>query len=96
MSAHDLRHLGSVRRTTSRRVDYFGGLTERLRTDRGWRDHAERLYVLASVVVEPVHGAARNAECLRQLDVGICGCICVGSRVTPGFKPVEETKLFRG
>ena len=27
----------------------------------GWRNHAERLRFLASVVIEPVNGAARNA-----------------------------------
>ena len=29
---------------------------------RGWRDGAEGLHVLAAVVVEPMNGAARNAE----------------------------------
>jgi len=38
-------------------------------TDRGWRDRAERLDVLAAVVVEPVNGAARNAEGLPRPDV---------------------------
>jgi hypothetical protein len=33
MPAHDLRHLYSVRRTTSRRVDHFGSLAEILRAN---------------------------------------------------------------
>ena len=71
MAAHDLRHLRSVRRPTGRRVDHLGRLAEKLRTDRSWRDHAERLRVLASVVIEPVNGAARNAECLPWPDVNL-------------------------
>src|SRR5829696_1761233 len=69
MAAHDVGHLDSVRRATGRRVDHVGSLAEILRTDRGWRDGAERLHVLAAVVVEPVNGAARNAERLPRPDV---------------------------
>ncbi len=46
-----------------------GRLAEVLRTDGGRRDGAERLHVLAAVVVEPVNGAARNAEGLSRPDV---------------------------
>ena len=71
VAAHDLRHLCPVRRTTGRRVDHLGSLAEILRTDRGWRDHAERLHVLASIVIEPVNGASRNAERLSRPDVDL-------------------------
>ena len=60
MAAHDFRHLCPVRRTTGRRVDHLGRLTEKLRTYRSRRDHAERLSFLGSVVIKPVNGAARN------------------------------------
>ena len=66
VTAHDLRHLRSVRRTTGCRVDHLGTLAEILRPDRSWRDHAKRLYVLHSMVIEPVNRAARNAECLSR------------------------------
>ena len=46
-------------------------LAEILRTYRGWRDHAECLRVLASVVIEPVNGAPRNAKCLPRPDVDL-------------------------
>src|SRR5829696_3630127 len=71
VAAHDLRHLRSVWRTTARRVDHLGRLPEILRTDRSWRDHANRLYVLHSMVIEPVNRAARNAECLSLCDVDL-------------------------
>ena len=59
MAVHDFRHLCSVRRTTGRRVHHLGRLAEILRTYRGWRDHAERLHISASVVIEPVDGPSR-------------------------------------
>src|ERR1700722_17004228 len=71
VAAHDLRHLCSVRRTTGRRVDHLGSLAEKLRTYCGWCDHAQRLHVLGSVVIEPVNGAARNAECLARPNVDL-------------------------
>jgi hypothetical protein len=61
MAAQDFRNLCSDRLTTGRRVEHLGSLAEILRTYRGWRDHAERPRVLASVVIKPVNGAARNA-----------------------------------
>ena len=61
MAAHDVRHLCSIRRTAGRRVDHLCSFVEKLRTYRGGRDHAERLYVLDSVVIEPVSGTSRNA-----------------------------------
>src|SRR5207248_8601786 len=69
VAAHDLRQLRPVWRTTGRRVDHVGTLAEILRTDCSWRDHAQRLHVLHSMVIEPVTGAARNAECLSRPDV---------------------------
>ena len=46
VATHDLGHLREVRRTTGRRVEHLGRLTKLLRSDRGRRDHAERLHVL--------------------------------------------------
>src|SRR5690242_16930452 len=62
VAAHDLGHLRSVRRPAGRCLDYLGSLAEILWTERRRRDHAKRLHVPAAVVVEPVDGAARNAE----------------------------------
>ncbi len=61
MAAHDFGHLDSVRRATGRRVDHLGSLAKILWTYGGWRDHAECLHVLGSVILEPVDGASRNA-----------------------------------
>src|SRR5438093_3321022 len=69
MAAHDLGHLDSVRWSTGRHLHHLGDLAEVLWTDRGWRDGTKRLHVLASVVVEPVNGAARNAKGLPRPDV---------------------------
>src|SRR5215470_4236017 len=71
MAAHDLRQLGSVRETTRGCVDYLGRFTEILRPDCSWRNHAECLYVLASVVIEAMNGPARNAECLPRPDIDL-------------------------
>ena len=71
MAAHDLRQFRPVRRPADRRVDHVGRLAEILRTDRGRRDHAERLRVPRAVVVEAVNGAARNAERLTRPDVNL-------------------------
>lgn len=71
MAAHDVRHLCSIRRTAGRRVDHLCSFAEKLRTYRGGRDHAERLYVLDSVVIEPVSGTSRNAQCLPWPDVNL-------------------------
>src|SRR5579864_6661969 len=65
---HDLGHLHLVRRTTSRRVDHLGSLAEIFWTNRCRRDYAECLYVLASWILEPVNGTARNAERLARAD----------------------------
>ena len=46
-----------------------GCLAKILRTKSGRRDEAERLHVLAAVVVESVNSAARNAERLSPPDV---------------------------
>lgn len=62
VAGHDLSHLHSVRRPARRRVDYLGGLAEVLRTDGGWRDHAECLRVPAAVVVEPVNGVDSSGQ----------------------------------
>src|SRR5207249_4092229 len=67
--AHDVGHLDPVRWPTGCRPHQPGNLAEILRTDRGWCDGAERLDVLAAVVVEPVNGAARNAEGLPRPDL---------------------------
>src|SRR2546426_1846408 len=69
MAAHDLGHLDSIRWPTGRRLRHLGNLAEILRTDRGGGDGAKCLHVLAAVVVEPVNGAARNAEGLPRPDV---------------------------
>src|SRR5262249_55216143 len=69
MAAHDFAHLDSVRWPTSRRLHNLGSLAEILRTDRGWRNGTEHLHISAAVVVEPVNGAARNAEGLPWPDV---------------------------
>lgn len=69
MTAHDLRHPCSIWRSVGRCVDHLGRLAEILWTDCGRRDYAERFRVLAAIVVEPVNGAARNAECLSRPDV---------------------------
>src|SRR5512136_2329509 len=71
VAAHDFGHLRSVWRTTSGCVDHLGSFAEILRTNRRRRDHAERLRVLDSVVVEPVNGAARNTQCLSRADVDL-------------------------
>ncbi len=71
MAAHDFRHLCSVRRTTGRCVDDFGSLPEILGAYRRGRDHAKRLRVLDSVVIEPVNGASGNAKCLPRPDVNL-------------------------
>src|ERR1700730_8872329 len=62
MAEHNLRHFQPVRRTTGRRVGHLGALAEKRGTDRGGRDYAEGLHLPASIVIEPVNGAARNAE----------------------------------
>ena len=54
MAAHDFRYLRSVRRPTGSRVDHLSSLAEIPRTYRGWRDHTERLHILASEVIEAV------------------------------------------
>src|SRR6185437_4188347 len=69
MTAHDLGHLGSVRWAPGGRIDDRGGLTEKVRSDGGRRDHAERLGLPISVVLEPVHGTARDAERLAGSDL---------------------------
>jgi hypothetical protein len=61
VAAHNFDHLRSVRRPTGSRVDHLSSLAKILRAYRGWRDHAKRLCILASVVIEPVNGASRNA-----------------------------------
>ncbi len=46
VAAHDLRHLRAVRRSATRRTDYFCRLAKILGTNCSWRDHTECLYVL--------------------------------------------------
>ena len=58
MPEHNVRHLYSVRRTTSRGVDHPGGLAEILRAERGRGDHTERRRILLPIVIKPVNGAA--------------------------------------
>src|SRR5690242_4193546 len=69
MTTHDVGHFGPVRRAARRRVDDRGGLTKKRRTDRGGRDGAEDLHVLAAVVVESMNRASGNAERLSRPDV---------------------------
>jgi hypothetical protein len=61
MAAHDLRQSCSVWRATGSRVDRLGALAEILRTKGTRCDHAERLHILASEVIEAVDGPSRNA-----------------------------------
>src|SRR5205085_4888540 len=61
--------LDPVRRPASCCGDQLGSLAEILGTDRGWSDGTERLRVVAAVVVEPMNGAARNAEGLARTNV---------------------------
>ena len=72
VAAHDLRHFRAVRGPTRRRVHHLGRLAKILRTQRGRRDDAERLHVLAAVVVESVNSTARNTERLSRPDVDRC------------------------
>ena len=88
MTAHDLRHPGAVRRPAGRCVDHLGGVAEILWPDRGRRDQAEHLHVLAAVVVEAVNGAARNAERLSRPDVE---ALAVHS---PGQHPFDAVDRF--
>jgi len=71
VATHDLRHLRPVRRTTGHRVEDLSSFAEILRTNRRWRNYAERLHVLCPVVIEAVNGAARNTECLPGLNVDL-------------------------
>src|SRR5512146_455170 len=59
MAAHNFHQPGSVRQTAGRCVDYLSRLAEIFGAYCSWRNHAERLYVLDSVVIEPVDGTAR-------------------------------------
>src|SRR5437764_13327820 len=61
VAAHDFCHLGPVWWTTSCGVEHRESLAEILRTNRRWRKHAERLRLPASVVIEPMNGASRDA-----------------------------------
>jgi hypothetical protein len=69
VAAHNLRHLCPVRRTTGRRVDHFGTLSEELRADRRGCNDGQSLHVFGTVVVEPVNGAPPNAERLPRSHV---------------------------
>src|SRR3954470_18001018 len=69
VAAHDLRHPRPVRRTPWRGIEDLCRLAKELRADRGRRDEAEGSSVLAAVVVEPMDGAARNAQCLPDADL---------------------------
>src|SRR5579864_923754 len=78
MAAHDFRQPGSLRQTAGRCVDYLGRLAEILGAYCSWRNHAERLYVLDSVVIESVNGAARDAKCLSGPDIDLFSVHCPG------------------
>src|SRR5579862_1686365 len=71
MAVHDFRQFCSVWRTTRRRANHVGTLAEKLRAERGWRDYAECFHVPAAVVVKPMNGTTRNAECLPRPDVNL-------------------------
>ena len=67
MAAHDLHHLGAVRRTARRRVDHLGSLAEILGTERGRRDQANLTSWLPWLST-----GERRAECLSRPDaVGV-------------------------
>jgi hypothetical protein len=68
---HDFRRLCSVGRTTRRGIDYLGRLAEIPRSWRRWRDHAERFHVIDSIVIEPMNGTSRNAQCLSWANVDL-------------------------
>src|SRR5579862_2303778 len=80
MAAHDFGHLDSVRRTSGRCVDHFSRLPKILWTYGCWRDHAERLHVPRSVILEPVDGATRNAQRLARPHVDLFSVDSPGQR----------------
>src|ERR1700688_2647362 len=71
MAVHDFRQLCSVWQSTRRCANHIGTLAEILRSERGWCDYAECLHVLAAVVIEPMNGTTRNAECLAWSDINL-------------------------
>ena len=81
MAAHDLHHLCFIPPTTNRRIERCGNLPAILRTEHTWRDHAERLRVVACGVIEAMHAAARNAEDLPRPDAD---CLVGGVRLEAG------------
>ena len=71
MASHDLNQSCSVWRAAGSCIDRLGALAEILSTYRRWRDNAERLYILASIVIEPVNGASRNTQRLPRPDLDL-------------------------
>src|SRR6185437_7833099 len=61
VAEHNLRHHGPIRRAAGRGIDCLRRLAEILRTYGGGCDHAKRLCLLRSMVVEAVNRTAGNA-----------------------------------
>src|SRR5262249_25918814 len=68
VTAHDLGELRAIRRPV-RRLHHRSDFLEVQRTDRRRRDDTQRFGVLVAVVVEAVHGAARDAQGLSGSDI---------------------------
>src|SRR5579859_1114494 len=71
VATHDFRQLCSVGWATGRRVDYLCRLPEILRSYRCRGNQAERFYLMDPMVIEPVNGAAGNAQCLSRADLNL-------------------------
>jgi class 3 adenylate cyclase len=84
VAAHNLRHLCPVRRTTGRRVDHFGTLSEELRADRRGCNDGEPLHVFGTVVVEPVNGARRmQSACPGPTSISLPSTVHVNTPSMP-------------
>ncbi len=64
MTAEDLAHLRALLRTARSSADHFASFAEVCGANCRWRYDAELFHILTAEVIESVHGAARDAECL--------------------------------
>lgn len=83
MAAHDIGHLGPVRRTTGRSVENRERLAKIFRADCGRGDHAEHLHVAAAVIIEPMNGTSRNTACPGPTSIGLPSTVQVNTSSTP-------------